>query len=136
MPVFSKHSLDKLSDCDPRLIEICKEAIKIVDFVVCVGFRNKEDQEEAVRKGNSKVHWPNSKHNKIPSKAVDLAPYYNGEIAWKDLQAFCVLAGVIKAIASMKGFNIRWGGDFNGNWNMTDDKWDDLPHFEIQESSL
>ena len=31
------------------------------------------------------------------------------------------------------GINLRWGGDWNQNWEVNDNKFDDFPHFEIKE---
>ena len=52
-------------------------------------------------------------------------------------QRFSLVAGVILGIAHVlreRGtitHRIRWGGDFNQNWDPTDDKFYDGPHFEF-----
>ena len=48
-------------------------------MIVC-GHRNKEDQNKAFAEGKSKLKWPKGKHNKLPSQAVDAAPYISGNI--------------------------------------------------------
>lgn len=75
MAKFSKRSLGNLASVDPRLVAIAEEVIKHFDFVVICGHRNKADQEKAYKGGFSKVRWPNSKHNKSPSLAIDCYPY-------------------------------------------------------------
>jgi peptidoglycan L-alanyl-D-glutamate endopeptidase CwlK len=80
--------------------------------------------------GNSKVKWPNSKHNSKPSRAVDIAPYINGKLSWKDED--CVaLSKHILGVASRLGVPLRWGGDFNMDGDKTKyDAWD-KPHYEL-----
>ena len=72
--------------------------------------------------------YPNSKHNKLPSKAVDVAPY---PIDWNDPDRFYHFAGYVRGIAEGMGIKIRWGGDWNGNFDLKDQNFYDLPHFEL-----
>lgn len=77
------------------------------------------------------MKWPKSKHNSQPSLAVDVAPY---PIDWKDERRFILFAGFVMGIAKAKGINLRWGGDWNGNFRVGDDgKLFDAPHFEMVE---
>lgn len=130
MPKFSKKSLEKLKTCHPMLQEICNEAIKFVDFSVLVGHRNKEKQNEAVNKNRSTLRYPNSRHNSVPSMAVDLAPY---PVNWYDKKRFCYLAGLMVRIGYEKGVALRWGGDWDMDGELNDQIFNDLPHFEISE---
>lgn len=131
MPKFSKISLDRLHTCDERLQAICEEVIKHFDFTVVCGRRDKEDQDAAYNSGKSKLKWPESKHNRMPSLAVDIAPYRNGGIAWSDTRSFYYLAGLMKGIAAQKGITLRWGGDWNSDNDFSDQSFNDFPHFEI-----
>lgn len=133
MPTFGANSQKVLSTCSLLLQEVANEAIKIFDFSVVCGTRGKEDQENACASGKSKVHYPNSKHNSNPSLAMDLCPYRDGALQWKDTKAFIHLAGIIKAVAFEKGIKVRWGGDFNRNNNFSDDSFVDMPHFELED---
>lgn len=128
MPGFSKLSLCELATVDRRLYDICSDAIKVMDFTVLCGQRNKENQDKDFADGKSKLRYPDSKHNKNPSQAVDLAPY---PVDWSDTSRFILLAGIIKGIAFTKGISIRWGGDWNGNNIIKDDNFRDLGHFEL-----
>ena len=119
MPRFSRRSMAKLMTCHPSLREVLLEAIKVYDFSVLCGHRGKEDQNRAVAEGNSRLSWPNSKHNSDPSMAVDLAPY---PIDWDDLERFYYLATVVLAVACRKQIPLVWGG----HWKMKDH-----PHFEL-----
>jgi peptidoglycan L-alanyl-D-glutamate endopeptidase CwlK len=136
MPKFSQTSINKLITCDERLQVICNEAIEIVDFVVLEGHRGQKAQNEAVAKGTSKLLWPHGKHNSMPSKAIDIAPYLpEVKIDWKDMIAFGRLMGVIQAIAHKHGFKVRFGLDWDGDFRSVDRDPDedflDAPHVEI-----
>lgn len=131
MPTFSRRSLARLETCDHRLQMVLKRAITRYDFTVLCGHRTKEEQQDAFERGASKLQWPRSKHNKKPSLAVDVAPF---PIDWDNLERFRELAAVIMDEASKLGIKLRWGGDFNMN-GKPDDKFVDMPHFEILERS-
>ena len=129
MPSFGKTSLARLSTCDERLQKIAHEAIKVTDFAVICGHRDEAAQAEAVAKGFSKAPWPESKHNRNPSMAMDLAPYHADRkppIDWKDEEGFRMLATLIVGTAEAQSVKIKWGGDFKS--------FPDLPHFELVES--
>lgn len=130
MPSFSKTSQERLATCHPVLQEILNEAIKDVDFSVICGHRNKADQDKAFNEGKSTKRWPNSKHNRLPSVAVDVAPY---PIRWNDRAAFARLFGYIERIAHEKGYKLRWGGDWDGDWNTEEERFIDMPHIELKE---
>jgi hypothetical protein len=130
MAKFSETSKKRLGTCDPRLVQVCNAAIKRMDFAVLCGHRNKKEQDEAVKNGFSKVKWPRSKHNKSPSQAVDIAPF---PIDWNDIGRFVHLADIVLDEAKKLNIKIRWGGDWNRNGKWSDEKFLDLPHFEIDE---
>ena len=129
MPTFSRRSLERLETCDHRLRAVVKRAITRMDFTVLCGHRTKEEQNDAYERGTSKLRWPQSKHNKTPSLAVDLAPY---PIDWDNLDRFRELAAIMLDEAQKLGVKLRWGGDFNQN-GKPDDKFVDMPHFELIE---
>lgn len=128
MPKFSNLSKAALATCHPLLQQVMEEAIRHIDFTVLEGHRGKEAQNKAFDDGFSKVRWPNGKHNKTPSLAVDIAPY---PIVWNDTERFVYFAGFIMAIAAMKGIPLRWGGDWNRNTQVKDEKFRDWGHFEL-----
>ncbi len=132
MPFFSKMSLLRLSTCDIRLQNICNEVIKIYDFSVICGHRGKVEQQKAYRTGGSKLQYPDSKHNSLPSLAVDLAPYNKG-IDWSNIDAFEELNKLMQTEASKQGVKLRWGGDWDGDGSSLDERFLDRPHWEIKE---
>lgn len=128
MAKFSALSEQRLSTCHPKLQELLREAINHVDFTVLYGHRGQDDQDDAYRTGASTLKWPLSKHNHLPSLAVDVAPY---PIDWNDTARFARLYGFIERIALEKGIRIRWGGDWNGNYRTKDERLVDMPHIEL-----
>ena len=129
MPKFGKRSKNALSSCDERLIKIFNEVIKTVDCSVLEGHRGQSKQDKYYEEGKSKVKYPSGRHNKLPSMAVDVAPY---PIDWDDRERFHLFAGFVLGIAKSMGINLRWGGDWNQNWFVDDNKFDDFPHFELK----
>lgn len=130
MPTFSQSSQDKLATCDDRLQRLFNEVIKYYDCTVECGARGEFEQELAVRNGMSQLHYPNSKHNKVPSLAVDANPY---PWRWSRQKESIYFAGFVKGIAALLGVPIRWGGDFNRDMDLQNDNFVDSPHFELEE---
>ena len=128
MPKYSKRSAIKLAQCDDRIQHVFNKVIRTVDCTILVGHRNQEDQEEMYEQGRSQLRYPKSKHNSLPSKAVDVAPY---PIDWNDRERFTLFAGFVLGTAETMGVKLRWGGDWNRNWETSDNSFDDLVHFEL-----
>jgi hypothetical protein len=128
MPKFSKSSLKKLGECHPNIQSIFNEVIKHYDCKVLCGYRSEEDQTRAFDGGYSKVQYPNSKHNIVPSHGIDVVPY---PIDWSDRESFYHFAGYVKGVADMHNVNIRWGGDWDGDLDLHDQTFFDLGHFEL-----
>ena len=123
MPRFSRLSEERLATCEMPLQELFHFVIQHVDCSILEGHRGEERQTEAYHSGHSKLKWPNSKHNKNPSRAVDVAPY---PIDWDDIMRFREFGHYVKGVADVLGIKIRWGGDFP--------TWKDYPHFELVET--
>lgn len=127
--VFGKKSEAILTQVHPKLFAVTKRALELseVDFSLTCGYRGKAEQDDAFKRKASKVRFPNSAHNQMPSCAVDTLPYpfTNWEdpamiAAWKKIGAAFIAASKELEIP------IRWGGgipDKSFNW--------DLPHFEL-----
>ena len=126
MPTFSKTSEQKLATCHQDLMVIFSNVIKITDCSVICGHRGKKEQNAAFDKGFSMLKYPQSKHNKTPSMAVDVVPY---PIDWSDEKRFRELAGIVKGVAFMlKSYgaiehDIICGADWTN--------FRDYPHYQI-----
>ena len=121
MPSFSKRSTDNLATCHRDLQKVAHEAIKHFDFTVICGHRGKAEQQKAFREKKSKLQWPLSRHNKLPSLAMDCVPH---PLNWQDKASFDKMGAVMKEAAKTVGVKIKWGGDFRD--------WYDGPHFQIE----
>ena len=131
MPSFGTTSLRKLSECDEQIQIILNDVVKVFDCAVICGYRNEEEQNELFRTGKSHVQYPNSRHNMRPSRAVDVIPY---PVDWSDRELFSFFAGFVMGTATSHGIRLRWGGDWNRNWKVRDNSFDDLPHFELLDA--
>jgi len=130
MPYFSKRSKSRLSTCDERLQEVFTEVIKHVDCSILEGHRSKERQNKLYDEGRTKVKYPNGRHNSSPSKAVDVTPY---PVDWEDRERQTLFAGFVIGIGRGMGYNLRWGGDWDMDFQVMDNRFDDFPHFEIRD---
>ena len=131
MPKFGSRSRGRLSSCNPKLRRVFNEVVKEFDCSVLCGHRGEDEQNKAFKEGKSKVKYPNGRHNAKPSNAVDVAPY---PIDWSDRERFTLFAGYVLGIARSMGIKLRWGGDWDGDFEVKDNNFDDLPHFELIES--
>ena len=129
MPHFGKSSKKRLSTCDGKLQEIFNEVIKHVDCSVLEGHREKDRQNKLYEEGKTKVKYPNGRHNRQPSSAVDVTPY---PVDWKDRERQTLFAGFVIGVASQMGINLRWGGDWDQDFQVVDNRFDDFPHFELK----
>ena len=130
MPSFGKKSRENLSTCHEDLQTVFNEVIKHVDCSILEGHRSGERQDKLFAEGKTKVKYPNGRHNANPSNAVDVAPY---PIDWDDRERFHLFAGFVIGIAKSMGITLRWGGDWNMNFEVDDNQFDDFPHFELRK---
>jgi peptidoglycan LD-endopeptidase CwlK len=121
-------SAAKLATCDPRLQAVVRDVAAHFPCVVLEGHRGQAAQDTAFAAGNTKLKWPLGKHNATPGRAVDLAP---SPLDWQDRERFSLFAGFVLGTAAARGIALRWGGDWNGDFRVADNKFDDLVHFEL-----
>ena len=129
MARFGKTSKERLATCDERLQKVFNEVIKYIDCSVLEGHRSEERQNKLYEKGKTEVRYPKGRHNHKPSRAVDVVPY---PIDWNDRERFHLFAGFVLGLARGMGILLRWGGDWNMNFEVDDNMFDDFPHFEIR----
>lgn len=148
MAKFGKRSNSRLITCVPEIQETAHKVVEIFDCSVLCGVRSKCLQNEYFNSvpQRSKVEWPNSKHNVLVptdlSKAIDIVPYHSSapHIRWpdkdsptfaKDLAHFYIFATVFRMTALSLGYVFRSGFDWDQDWMINDQKFDDLPHHEF-----
>lgn len=146
MPYFGKTSNRRLSTCQPIIQLLAREVVKEFDCSVLCGHRGQAKQDAAFALGDSTVKFPDSRHNFEPSEAIDLAPWKawgsnRRSIVWpgpetatyaKDLAVWYHFGGFVLGVAYRMGIDIRWGGDWDGDRQVNDQRFDDLPHFELR----
>lgn len=156
MGQLSQAGLELLQTCDEHIQRVMQTAIVLgPDFGVVSGRRTTAQQAEKVRLGYSKTM--ESKHVADPpalSQAIDIGPYIKeyGELIigtdeqvkriaakhgfkedgvrmriWKQ---YGLLAGWILRIAFDQDTILRWGGDWDRDWNAVENNFEDLGHFE------
>jgi peptidoglycan L-alanyl-D-glutamate endopeptidase CwlK len=144
MPKIYRRNMNKWSEksriqretIHPELKLLADVMLQIHDCSLLQGFRGEEEQNNAYYMNNSKLKWPESKHNKTPSLAMDLAPYIKGQSYW-DREQVLFFAGMVVAVAdvlyeqgNMK-YRIRWGGDWDSDNNFKEHSFFDGIHFEL-----
>lgn len=155
MPKFQGKSESVFNELCNGLQVVFAEVVKVFDCSLLEGFRNEQKQNWYFDHKLSQVRWPGSKHNKIPAEAVDAyhyfkdAPHTRSATIKEVLVAIDKLedreqikkllvnlattyhfAGFVRGVAHEKGISIRWGGDWNGNFDLSDQGFYDLAHFE------
>ena len=130
MPKFGRSSRARLITCDKRLQKVFNEVIKYVDCSVLEGHRSGERQDKLFEEGKTKVKFPNGRHNSSPSNAVDVTPY---PVDWEDRERQTLFAGFVIGIGRAMGVTLRWGGDWDMDFQVMDNRFDDFPHFEVRD---
>lgn len=133
---FSEASKAKLATCHIDLQRLFNHVLLEYDCTVVYGYRGQQEQDEAFASGKSQKQWPNSKHNRIPSIAVDVGPYEKTHVDWGKLQS-AHFAGYVKGIADQLyrigtiHHRIKCGIDWDSDNDIDDTKFWDACHFEL-----
>lgn len=130
--MLSDVSKKRLATCAEPLQQLINKVALRWPLMVLEGHRGQEAQDAAYAAGKSKLKYPHGKHNSLPSQAVDVIPTSNGQIDWNDTKRICFFAGYVLATADSLGLDIRWGGDWDGDYDLRDNTFNDLVHFEIR----
>ena len=138
---FGKTSTSRLETCHEDLQLIMNTAIKRsdVDFGITEGYRSVEQQQIYFKAGKSKVDGikKKGKHNYSPSLAADIYAYVNGKSNYSEVH-LAYLMGVITSTANdlynqgRIDHKVRSGGNWDKDGEIvTDQSFQDLPHFEL-----
>ena len=136
---YGKGSLVALKGVHPDLVRLFEDVLKEIDHTIIQGLRTKEEQDRLFNEGKSKLKGndPSAKH--VYGLAVDVAPYpvifpentkTRGDLI-KAYGRFYFFAGFVKAKAKEMDIKVRWGGDWDGDYDFSDQSFDDLVHFEL-----
>lgn len=125
---------------------VMDDALRISDvpFQIVQGARTIEEQQRYFNDGKSKINprdyptreklYAAAKHVTGPgmplSRAVDIIIDVKGKEY--DKAHMCYVAGVVMAIARLRGIPVRWGGNWDRDGELlSDQKLIDMPHFEL-----
>lgn len=149
---FGRRSLAVRETLHPDLQRLVDAVADVVNTSLLEGARSEEQQRRNVETGVSKTM--DSRHLDVPARAVDAGPY---PIEWPTLPAdiAAVLtpdqrtalgryvkqvarwyhwSGVVRALAHTLGLSIRLGADWDMDFDLQDQSFDDLPHVELPRS--
>ena len=131
---FGERSKAQLESCHPDLREVFNCVLKKfpLDITVIEGYRSNERQEEMFATGRSQLRAGQGKHNRSPSRAVDVAPLVAGKIEWDNRDLWLQFAGFVLGVAAMMDIELTWGGDWDGDFNCREHSLFDAPHFELK----
>ncbi len=122
---FGKSSSSKVSTCVPEIQLIAQDVLGHMDITCIYGKRNKEEQDNLVELGRSKLSYPHSAHNSEPlSMAGDFAPWSKGGVDWSSLEGFCRMRELFSYYAGKRGYTLKpliIFSDGTGDW----------PHIEL-----
>ena len=158
MPSFGRRSENNLAGATPNMKRVFRKVVETYDCSILCSTRGEVEQNKAFADGRSKVQYPKSKHNKRPSPAVDSTPWpidwdterellkkyfkamEDGKItelekkdiddAVESIKRWYSFGGYVKGVGISMGIEIRWGGDWDGDFVFKDQTFNDLPHFE------
>lgn len=132
---FGKASQSRLDTCHSNLQQLFTHVVRNYDCTVLPhgGHRTLEEHKALLAKGASRtIH---SKHLDWPSKAIDVSPYPIpedwGETNCQVKAQFYHFAGYVKRVAEELGIKVRWGGDWDSDRIFTDQRFNDLVHWEL-----
>lgn len=118
-------SSEKLKECHSDIQKLMRRVDEIYPIQVICGHRNEADQNKAFADKKSKLKFPESKHNKKPSLAVDVVPDPDRNpktISWVDITQYEIMCLAIEAAADELDIEIKLGRDFS---------FKDYPHCEL-----
>lgn len=141
MFTFAKSSINRLGEAHPDLKLIC-ETVKDysgIDYDISESYRNLIRQQKLYKEGKSTIDGVHNrgKHNMVPAEAVDIY-CYDGAKGSYSIHQMTYMAGLFQAVSQQLYKSgktthiIRWGGNWDSDGEIiTDQEFDDLPHFEI-----
>ena len=147
MASFGERSRERMTGVHIDMCRVAEEVVREYDCTVPYngGHRIMEIQNE-LYPAFSKKQWPYSFHNctivrSTPggyiseplSLGLDLVPYHQTlpHIDWKDVEGFYHFSGYVRAKADSMGIPIIWGGDWDGDYDLDDQEFYDLGHFQL-----
>ncbi|RJR27755.1 hypothetical protein C4561_01485 [candidate division WWE3 bacterium] len=148
-------SVDKLRTCCRSLQLLVEDVSRYYNVKVLWGWRSQKWQDDAFARGTTKLKWPDSKHNFVDpetgdpcSLAVDITQVIDGKpimcvepTDWSnkvavnryhgELRQLYFFSGGVLICGLKQGLKLRWGGDWNSDLSLLNNKFNDLFHWEL-----
>lgn len=134
---YSEQSLLVFNTLHEDLQTLFSYLLDFRDHALIEGHRSEARQNELFFLKRTKVKFPHSRHNSSPSMAVDVLPWPFEEKEWEDRDKWHYFAGYVKGVADqlfelgLVDHKLRWGGDWDKDFETSDNEFDDFPHFEL-----
>ena len=127
---FGRSSRKHLATVEGRGQQLAYRVLRIKDHSIICGHRKQREQDRAYREGFSNLPWPDGKHNRLPSVAMDVQTYPvpTNEQALREEQLY--LLGLYKGVGSEMDIPVRTGADWDGDGEILDNGFDDFFHVE------
>jgi len=122
--------LEKLEQAHPYLQLLFNKAIEYYDISIMCSVRDEETQNAYFRKGLSELEYPNGKHNKTPSMAIDFTVWHKGNGYSYNEEDTNLVAGFIEGLAVAYGIKIRIGARWDNQW-VSQNGFKDFGHIEL-----
>lgn len=150
--LFSQKSIDIIKTCHPDIQTVIFDIGSRMNCTPLEGIRTLEKQKDYFARGVSRTM--DSKHLAQSdgfSHAIDIVPYpiiwpserkasaSSLELStwitdhWKDMSRLYYFSGMVLECAYKNGIKLRHGGDWDGDLDLKDQSFYDLPHFELIE---
>ncbi len=129
---FGSQSKANLATADTRLYKVAHIVLKIKDHSILKGHRPQVEQDAAFASGNSKLEWPDGKHNTLPSLGIDVQTYPRPEKEQDLREEQFYLLGLYVGVGKMLGYTFRTGADWDSDGEVSDNGFDDLFHVEVE----
>jgi len=127
---YGETSQENLGECTTDLQDLLIEAIKHRDISITCGHRSNEQQAIELAEGTTKLGPGESKHNSMPSRAVDAIPYPTTAEDWENREYWVEWTSWLKGLAAGMGIDIISGYDWDNDYDLDDQSFFDGPHFE------
>ena len=139
-PNFANTILEGERSVEQQEKNVAKGVSKTMDSKHLVG-EDLRDQADAVDAAPDPLAWPQAGKLKarIESVAGQLTDEQENEIMAlvgeyvKEVGIFYYFGGFVLGTAQEMGLGIRWGGDWDGDLNLSEERFKDLVHFEIND---
>jgi peptidoglycan L-alanyl-D-glutamate endopeptidase CwlK len=153
MNYYTESSRSRLDSCEPGLVQVFEYVLPVFDHTVLEGARTFARQKLLYHSDPQRTKTLISKHVVTQpgelSEAVDVVPHpftwdFEGELLaavrrgdpketrriLHHIQRWSLFVGHVLMAAYTLGVPLRWGGDWDGDKDLADQRFDDWPHFE------